>query len=44
MKAQKSITIDENVSKEMEKEAVKQNRSFSNLVEKVLRDYLKTKN
>lgn len=40
MKIRKSITVDEAVSREIEKKAAEQNRSFSNLIEKILKDYL----
>ena len=43
MKIRKSITVDEAVSWEIEKKAAEQNRSFSNLIEKVLKDYIESK-
>lgn len=40
MKVRKSITIDSNISRQIEKQAGVETRSFSNLIEKIAKKYL----
>ena len=42
MKVRKSVTIDSDTNRQIEEQAVKETRSFSNMIEQMAKEYLIT--